>query len=85
MAAGLQRRGGPRPRSGRRHWEAQWTEIDPHVEPVGIEQADDGRVDVEVDQVVKDLAGSVIVDSTVHHVYTFDGATILSMEIPTGE
>jgi hypothetical protein len=31
--------------------------------------------------VVKDLAGSVIADATVHHIYTFDGPTIVSMEI----
>jgi ketosteroid isomerase-like protein len=73
------------PEAVRAYWEAQWTEIDPHVEPVAIEQDEDGRYDVEVHQVVKDLAGAVIADSTVHHIYTFDGQAIVSMEIPTGE
>ena len=63
----------------------QWTEIDPHVEPIAVEQDDHGRFNVEVHQVVKDLAGSVIADSTVHHIYTFDGPMIVSMEIASGE
>jgi ketosteroid isomerase-like protein len=70
------------PEAVRAYWEAQWKEIDPHVEPVGIERGEDGRYDVEVHQVVKDLAGSVIADSVVHHVYTFDGSTIVRMELP---
>src|SRR4029077_9363497 len=43
------------PEAVRDYWEAQGTEIDPHVEPVGIERDDNGRYDVEVHQVVKDL------------------------------
>jgi ketosteroid isomerase-like protein len=73
------------PEAVRAYWEAQWKEIDPHVEPVGIERGGDGRYDVKVHQVVKALAGSVISDAIVHHAYTFDGSTIVSMEIPPGE
>jgi ketosteroid isomerase-like protein len=73
------------PEAVRLYWEAQWSEIDPHVEPVAINECDDGRYDVEVHQVVKDLAGSVIADSTVHHVYTFDGPAIVSMELQQGD
>ncbi|MES2642891.1 MAG: nuclear transport factor 2 family protein [Myxococcota bacterium] len=69
------------PEAVRAYWEAQWAEIDPHVEPLRIERDEDGRYDVEVHQVVKDLAGTVIADSTVHHVYTFDGPVIVGMQI----
>jgi hypothetical protein len=73
------------PEAVRAYWVAQWSEIDPHVEPLAIVRRDDGRFDVEVHQVVKDLAGTVIADSVVHHLYTFEGATIVSMELPAGE
>ena len=73
------------PEAVRAYWEVQWTEIDPHVEPIAVEEDDHGRFNVEVHQVVKDLAGSVIADSTVHHIYTFDGPMIVSMEIASGE
>ena len=69
------------PDAVRAYWDDQWREIDPHVEPVDIERLADGRYDVEVHQVVRDLNGAVIADVTVHHVYTFDGAKIASMEI----
>ena len=69
------------PEAVRVYWEEQWREIDPHVEQVGIERLDDGRYDVEVHQVVRDLEGAVLADVTVHHVYTFDGPAIASMEI----
>ncbi len=60
------------PEAVRSYWREQWLEIDPHVEPVRIEQLDDGRVDVEVHQVVKNLDGNVIADAVVHHLYSFD-------------
>ena len=65
----------------RSYWEEQWTEIDPRVEPVSITPLDDGRLSVEVHQVVRDLQGEVIADATVHHVYRFDGQEIASMEV----
>jgi hypothetical protein len=71
-------RGGDAVRSYR---EAQWQEIDPSVEPVNIRHLPDGRLDVEVHQVVKDLAGAVIADTTVHHIYAFVGPLIASMSI----
>jgi ketosteroid isomerase-like protein len=69
------------PDAVRAYWEDQWREIDPHVEPVEIERRADGRYDVEVHQVVRDLSGAVLADVIVHHVYTFDGSEIVSMEI----
>jgi hypothetical protein len=73
------------PDAVRAYWEKQWADIDPHVEPIGIARRKDGRYDVEVHQLVKDLGGAVIADTTVHHIYSFDGASIVSMEISADE
>ncbi len=65
----------------RQYWTQQWTQIDPHVEPVAVTDLPDGRVDVEVHQVVKDMAGAVINDRTVHHLYTVAADRFSKMEI----
>jgi len=65
------------------YWARQWSEIDPHVEPVGFTPGDDGRVVVTVAQTVRSLDGAVIAEGEVLHVYAFDEATglISAMEI----
>jgi hypothetical protein len=65
----------------RAYWERQWNEIDPHVEPVGFSQLPDGRIQVEVHQLVKDMQGNVILDGTVLHIYTLEDSLVRSMEI----
>ena len=42
----------------RAYWTEQWSEIDPHVEPISFHPESDGRVLVVVHQVVRDLAGN---------------------------
>jgi hypothetical protein len=64
----------------RAYWTRQWGMIDPHVKPVRFTH-EDGRVVVDVEQVVQDLAGAVLVDTTVQHVYKFEGGLVQSMEI----
>ena len=54
------------------------------MEPVRFAPTADGRVDVEVRQVVRDLQGAVLKDTVVHHVYAVDGGRIASMEIREG-
>src|SRR5215204_309672 len=49
----------------REYWTRQFAAIDGRVEPVGFSARDDGRVAVEVHQVVKALDGSVLADQTV--------------------
>jgi hypothetical protein len=40
------------------------------------------RVDVDVHQVVRDLSGTLLVETTVHHVYTLDACGLITaMEI----
>lgn len=65
----------------REYWTRQWGEINPKVDPVQITELPDGRLEVDVHQVVKDLAGAVIFDGTVKHIYTIEGNLIQAMEI----
>jgi len=65
----------------RAYWTRQWGLIDPRVEPRGFTVEADGRVAVTVHQVVRDLAGTVLKDATVEHVYAFEDGLIKSMEI----
>jgi ketosteroid isomerase-like protein len=65
----------------RSYWTRQWATINPHVDPVRIEEDHSGRFIVEVHQVVRELDGKLIVDQTVHHVYTLRDGLIARMEI----
>jgi hypothetical protein len=65
----------------RAYWTRQWGMINPRVEQKGFASEPDGRVAVHVHQVVRDLAGNIIKDQFVEHVYEFDGGLIKSMEI----
>lgn len=65
----------------REYWTRQWSMLDPHVEPVGFETDEDGRIVVDVHQVVRDLAGEVLVDQMVRHVYLVEDGLVRSMEI----
>jgi hypothetical protein len=55
--------------------------LDPHVEPVKMEGDAQGRAVVEVRQVVRDLNGQVLLDTTVHHAYTIREGLIVRMDI----
>ncbi|MGB6687483.1 MAG: nuclear transport factor 2 family protein [Terracidiphilus sp.] len=63
------------------YWTRQWKVIDPHVEPLRIEPDEDGRMVVEVHQLVRDLEGKVIRDAIVHHAYRFRDGLIERMDI----
>jgi hypothetical protein len=65
----------------RAYWTRQWGLVDPHVEPVAFKIDPGGKIVVDVHQVVRDLAGTVLLDRTVQHVYLFDDGLIRSMEI----
>ena len=62
---------------GQRHWSA----IDPYVEPTEISTDESGRVVVRVHSTVKDLAGGVVSEGGVEHLYKIEGGLIKSMEI----
>lgn len=65
----------------REYWKRQWSEIDPHVEPRGFEEREDGTFAVTVHQVVKDMQGNTIADGQVRHVYQFENGLIREMNI----
>jgi len=65
----------------REYWTRQWSILDPHVEPVGFDLDEAGRVVVTVHQVVRDLSGKMFVDRMVEHVYSVEDGLIRSMEI----
>ncbi|MGH7718117.1 MAG: hypothetical protein ACREON_04645 [Gemmatimonadaceae bacterium] len=59
----------------------QWALIDPHVEPRRTTVEPDGRICVDVHQVVRDLQGKVLLDQVVQHVYTLEVGRVQRMEI----
>ena len=65
----------------RDYWTRQWKAIDPRVEPQGFAAEADGRIVVDVHQIVRDLAGNIVVDEMVQHVYQIKDGLIKSMEI----
>jgi hypothetical protein len=65
----------------REYWTEQWSEIDPHVEPVCFHWEDDGRVLVDARQVVRDLSGTVLADVHVGHRFTLANGLLQSMEV----
>lgn len=69
------------PEDIRAYWTEQWSEIDPHVEPVAFYPKDAGQVLVDVHQVVRNLAGAVLTDEHVGHRFTIEQGLIQAMEI----
>lgn len=67
----------------RDYWTRQWAEIDSTVIPEAFSTQADGRIDVTVHQVVKNLDGDVLADTTVHHVYRLRDNQVEHMEIRT--
>ena len=65
----------------REYWTRQWTTLDPHVEPVEIHRQPDGRLAVEVHQVVHDRSGNLLLDTTVRHIYELRDGLIARMDI----
>jgi hypothetical protein len=65
----------------RAYWTEQWSEIDPRVEAVCFHREGDGRVLVEVHQVVRDLAGTVLADVHVGHRFTLANGLLQAMEV----
>ena len=69
------------PQAIRAYWTEQWSEINPHVEAVSFHEESSNRILVEVHQVVRDIAGSVLADEYVGHCFTMESGLIQSMEV----
>ena len=65
----------------RAYWTRQFTTLNPQVEPVRIEPGDNGSWTVEVHQIVHDLKGNLLIDTTVYHTYQFRDGLIARMDI----
>jgi ketosteroid isomerase-like protein len=65
----------------RAYWTKQWSEIDPHVEPTSFYPEGDGRILVDVHQVVRNLFGALLADVHVGHRFTIESGLIRAMEV----
>ncbi len=65
----------------RAYWIRQRAEITPQVEVLDLEMRDDGRLQVQVHQVVKDLQGQTILEANIEHVYTLEDGLLRRMDI----
>jgi ketosteroid isomerase-like protein len=65
----------------RSYWERQWAELDSRVEPVTVSTEPDGRVAVEVHQLAWSLAGEVLWDNRVRHLYKLRDGLVARMDI----
>jgi hypothetical protein len=65
----------------RKYWTRQWTEINPHVDPVGFHERPNGTIEITVHQLVKDLQDKVLFDGTVKHIYILENGLLRRMDI----
>jgi hypothetical protein len=65
----------------RDYWTRQFEVIDSRVEPQAFTTDAEGRVVVDVHQVVRDTAGELLSDGRVEHVYTIRDGLVERMEI----
>ena len=65
----------------REYWTRQWAAIDPRVDPVAIVERADGRVEVDVAQVVRTLDGELVGEGRVLHVYELRDGLIGRMDV----
>src|SRR5262245_8136261 len=65
----------------RAYWTRQWSEFDPHVEPLAITEGEGGKIRVRVRQLVKNLQGDVLSDSEVLHIFTVHMGLIAAMDL----
>lgn len=65
----------------RTYWTRQWQQLDPYVLPTSFQLRSDGKIEVVVHQVIKDLAGQILSDDQVRHIYTLKGGKIARMDI----
>ncbi len=65
----------------RSYWTRQWSEFDPHVEPLEMTEEDAGKTRVRVHQLVKSLQGDILSDCEVLHVFTVNSGLIAAMSL----
>ena len=65
----------------RDYWKRQFEVVQSHVEPKSFSTEADGRIAVDVHQVVHDKAGKLLDDRMIQHIYEIRDGLIQSMEI----
>ncbi len=65
----------------RDYWTRQWALVDPHVDPIDFSTGEDGEIEVEVHQVVRDLKGHVLADKIVGHAFHIEDGLIRRFDI----
>ncbi len=65
----------------RAYWKRQFEMFESTVEPENFAREADGRIAIDVHQVVQDKAGTLVADQMVQHVYEFRDGLIQNMEI----
>jgi hypothetical protein len=65
----------------RDYWTHQFKTLNPHVDPVSIDPGENGAFVVTVHQVVHDMEGNLLLDTTVYHTYQFRDGLIARMDI----
>jgi ketosteroid isomerase-like protein len=65
----------------RQYWKRQWSMIDPHVAPLSFAASSDGSTVVEVHQTVRSLAGEVLREQDVGHIFRIRDGMIVRFEI----
>jgi hypothetical protein len=65
----------------RTFWTRQWSEFDPHVEPLAMTEEDGGKTRVRVHELVKRLQGDVLSDSEVLHGFIVNSGLIAAMDL----
>lgn len=63
------------------YWQRQWKETNLKVTPMAFVERTNGTIEVEVDQLVKDLESNVLLDGKVKHVYIIKDSLIQRMDI----
>jgi ketosteroid isomerase-like protein len=65
----------------RSYWTRQWAMVDPHVYPLAFSNGPAGETVVEVHQVVHDLAGKLLTDKEVGHIFRFEDGLVKRFDI----
>lgn len=65
----------------RSYWKRQWELVDPTVVPVRFAKGKQGEIIVEVHQTVRDLAGKVLVDHMVGHIFWLKDGKIARFDV----
>jgi hypothetical protein len=65
----------------RNYWLRQWEVLDPDVRTRLVRELPDGRIEVLVDQVIRDRDGDLLSEAVVLHTYTLRGGLIARMDV----